>query len=81
LVVLLGVGLKVVRACKSHIWYGFGVGILAAILAISIHGVFETSPAGVLAEGVGTYYYIVSPVFWVLAGLLVRAHRALEVES
>jgi O-antigen ligase len=81
LVVLFKMGLKMLSSSRVHPWYGFAVGILAAILAISIHAIFETSPVGILAEGAGTYYYIASPIFWVLAGLLVRSKRVLEIES
>ena len=78
LAVLFKVAWKVFRSSASHHWRGFAIGILAAILAISIHGLFETSPVGIVAQGVGTYYYIVSPIFWILAGVLVRTLCIIE---
>ncbi len=54
-------------------WYGFAVGLLAAAVAVAVHGIFEGAPAGIIAETAGGYRYIVSPVFALLAGLLVRA--------
>jgi len=81
LAVLFKVAWKVFRSSASHHWRGFAIGILAAILAIGIHGLFETSPVGIVAWGVGTYYYIVSPIFWILAGVLVRVACVFEADS
>ena len=64
---------------ESHCyWYGFAVGLVATILAVLVHGFFEVTPAGIPYERIDTYYYIVSPILWVLAGSLVRTQRILN---
>lgn len=67
---MMAVDLAKVRG--GGLWYGFAVGILAAGVAVGCHGVFEGSPAGIYAETADGYYYIVSPVAAILAGLFVR---------
>ena len=76
-----GIALNLLGSPGTHPWHGFAIGLLVAIVAIGIHGIFEASPAGILAEGTHTYYYVVSPVFSILAGLLVRTQRILQSES
>lgn len=58
--------------------YGFAVGILGAAVAVGVHGIFEGSPAGIIAETADGYSYIVSPIFAILAGLLVGTRRIME---
>lgn len=78
LVVAAKIALDLLRSSKAHPWYGFAVGLLTTILAVGIHGFFEVTPAGISYEGADTYYYIVSPILWILAGLLVRTQRILK---
>jgi hypothetical protein len=63
------------KASRSHPWYGFAVGLLAAAVAVGVHGLFEGSPACILAQSKDAYYYIVSPILAILAGLFVRTQR------
>jgi hypothetical protein len=76
-----GIALNLLVSSGTHPWYGFAIGLLAAIVAIGIHSIFEASPAGIIAQGTHTYYYVVSPVFSILAGLLVRMQRVLQSKS
>ncbi len=73
--------LEIVRSPRKHPWYGFGIGVLLACLATLIAGVIESSPIGVPWETTDTYYYFISPIPWILIGLLVSAHRLLTGES
>jgi len=66
------------KAARSHPWYGFAVGLLAAAVAVGVHGLFEGAPAGIIAETADGYFYIVSPVVAILAGLFVRTRRLME---
>ncbi len=58
--------------------YGLAVGVVAAALAIGLHGLFEGAPAGIIAETADGYYYAVSPVPAILAGLLVVSLRLMR---
>ena len=82
LVVLLVIGCKlawdIIRSPRNHPWYGFGIGVLLACVATLLVGVVENSPMGLPLVGTDDYRYIVSPVPWVLGGLLVSAHRLIR---
>jgi hypothetical protein len=43
--------------------------------------VVESAPAGVPLVAPETYYYIVSPIPWILGGLLVVTHRLVTEEA
>jgi O-antigen ligase len=67
----------ILRASRRNPWYGFGVGVLLASLATILIGVVESAPMGIPVVGAEAYFYIVSPVPWLLAALLIVAHRLL----
>jgi hypothetical protein len=79
LLIALGIGirlsLEIVRSPRSHPWYGFGVGVILACIATLLVAIVESAPMGVPLVAATTYYYIISPVAWILCGLLVIAHR------
>jgi O-Antigen ligase len=79
LLVALGIGLKlsldIIRSPRTHAWYGFGVGVILACVVTALVAFLESAPMGVPLVGEQTYYYVVSPVAWMLCGLLVIAHR------
>ena len=79
LLVAIGIGLKlsldIIRSPRTHPWYGFGVGVILACIATLLVAVLESAPMGVPLVATDTYYYIVSPISWMLCGLLVTAHR------
>ncbi len=80
-VIALKLALDIIRSPRKHPWYGFGIGALLACLAMLIVGIVDSAPIGVPLVGIDTYYYIVSPVPWLLAGLLVSAHRLISKET
>ncbi len=71
-------GIGVLKAPSDVPWHGFAFGLLAATVALVVHSLFEGSPAGIIAEAEDGYFYIVSPVVAILAGLLVRTRRFME---
>ncbi len=81
LAIAFKLALDIIRSPRRHPWYGFGIGVLIACLATIIVGVVESAPIGVPLVGIDTYYYIVSPVPWLLAGFLVSAHRLISKEA
>ena len=81
LVIALKLALDIIRSPRKHPWYGFSIGVLLACLATIIVSVVESAPTGVPLVGIDTYYYIVSPVPWLLAGFLVSAHRLISKEA
>ncbi len=84
LAVALVVGAKlawaIIRSPRNHPWYGFGIGVVMACVATLLVGVVESAPVGVPLVAEDTYYYLISPVPWILAGLLVSAHKLLKTE-
>jgi hypothetical protein len=81
LLVALGIGLKlsldIVRSPRTHPWYGFGVGVILACVGTLLVALVESAPMGVPRVATDTYYYVISPIAWLLCGLLVMAHRHL----
>jgi hypothetical protein len=84
LVIALIVGVKlsldIIRSPSGHPWYGFGVGVILACVVTLLVGVVESAPAGVPLVAADTYYYIISPIPWILCVLLVIAHRLVTEE-
>jgi hypothetical protein len=79
LLIALGIGVKlsldIIRSQRTHPWYGFGVGVILACVTTLLVAVVESAPMGVPLVAAETYYYVVSPIAWILCGLLVIAHR------
>jgi hypothetical protein len=78
-VFFLAIGIKLawglIRSPRDNPWYGFGVGVVLACVATLLVGVVESAPTGVPLVASDTYYYLISPVPWILAGLLVIARK------
>jgi len=78
-VFFLLIGLKLawglIKSPRNNPWYGFGVGVVLACAATLLVGVVESAPTGVPLVASDTYYYLISPVPWILAGLLVIARK------
>jgi hypothetical protein len=83
LVLVLGfkLCLNIIRSPRDHPWYGFGVGVVLACVATLLAGVVESAPTGVPLVGESTYWYMVSPAPWILAGLLVCVHRLMRRQT
>ncbi|MBN2098380.1 MAG: O-antigen ligase family protein [Dehalococcoidia bacterium] len=79
LLVALGIGLilslDIIRSPRTHPWYGFGVGVILACVATLLVAGVESAPMGVPLVATDTYYYVVSPIAWMLCGLLFMSHR------
>jgi hypothetical protein len=75
LVVGAKLSLDIIRSPRSHPWYGFGIGVIMACIATLLVAIVESAPVGVPLVATTTYYYIISPIAWILCGLLVIAHR------
>lgn len=79
LLFFLAIGLKlawdIIGSPRDNPWYGFGVGVVLACVATMLVGVVESAPVGVPLVASDTYYYLISPVPWILAGLLVIARK------
>jgi hypothetical protein len=73
--------LDIIRSPRHHPWYGYGVGMILACLTTLVVGTLESAPEGVPLVATGTYYYIVSPIPWILGALLVVAHRLVTEEA
>jgi len=78
-IIAIGIGAKlsldIIRSPRTHPWYGFGVGVILACIATLMVAVVESAPMGVPLVAADTYYYVVSPIGWMLCGLLVMSHR------
>jgi hypothetical protein len=83
LIIALGIGTKlsldIIRSPRAHPWYGFGVGVILACVATLLVGIVESAPVGVPLVAATTYYYVISPIAWILCGLLVIAHRLITM--
>jgi hypothetical protein len=77
----LRLALDIIKCPRSHPWRGFGVGVVLACLATLLVGVLESAPVGVPRVVTDDYRYIISPIPWILGGLLVTAHRLLSREA
>jgi len=78
LVVGVRLGWDILRSPRSSLWYGLGVGVLLACLISASVGFVESAPVGIPLLGAEAYFYVVSPLPWMLAALLVVAHGLLK---
>jgi len=61
--------------------YGMAVGIVAGLIALGIHGVFEASGAAIWLDGAGGYHYLASPAPWFVAGNLAIAIKKMRIRE
>lgn len=71
--------IDIIYSPKSNLYYGFGIGVILASLAILLVSFLESAPFGFGFLHGGSYHYIVSPIPFILAGVLVIVHRLLKV--
>lgn len=79
--VLIGAKLAVDIVCYSprkHPYYGFGIGVLLAIVVAALAGTLEITPLAIPGVGSVPPFYLLSPIPWLLAAALVMAHRLLR---
>lgn len=85
LICFVAIGVKlaidIVFLPRKSLYYGFGIGVLLAIIATALVGFVESSPFGLgfLSTGGESYHYVLSPIPWVLAWALVTARRLLSL--
>lgn len=75
LLLVIKLGWELLRASRGNPWYGFGVGVLLAILAVAVIGLVESAPMGMPATGTDGFHYVVSPVPWILGAVLIAVHQ------
>jgi hypothetical protein len=66
---------------KKHPYYGFGVGVILAIIITLVVGFVESAPVCIPCIVGGVYHYVFSPIPWILAALLLTARRLLRVPA
>lgn len=77
--VVAKLAVDIIYSSRKHPYYGLGIGVLLAILATAVVSFVESAPFGFgMVTGGTTYSYILSPIPWLLAGLLVIARRLLR---
>jgi hypothetical protein len=68
----------ILRSSRAHPWYGFGIGLIIAILVTLLAGVIETAPFGTPIMLNATYRFLILPMPWLLGAGLVLVHRVLK---
>lgn len=65
--------------CSKYkpLWTGFGLGLFFVVVYVALLAVLESSPFGFFVQMEYSYYYVVSPIPWLIASLLVVTHRML----
>jgi hypothetical protein len=78
--VIAKLAVDIIYSSREHPYYGFGIGVLLAILAVAVVSFLESAPFGfgILSTGGASYDYVLSPIPWILAALLVIARRLLR---
>jgi O-antigen ligase len=71
-------GSDIIHSLKKHPYYGLGIGVLLAIVAVALASVFESASFGLPVVIGDAYYYVLSPIPLLLAALLVIAHQLLK---
>ncbi len=73
-------GWDILRSPRAKIWYGVGMGILFAGAVSALFGLIEKAPIVHLVFDDAAYFYVFSPLPWLLGAGLVVDHR-LVVEA
>jgi len=76
-------GYHLLSSPRSHPWYGFALGTVWAVVAVTFIAVFESAPLGIPAAVSDVAYYptspyTASPLPWFLGASLVILHRLLQ---
>lgn len=58
-------------AGRGHPYYGLVVGLVLATVISLFVGIVETPPLGIVAVGKETYYYVISPLGFLLGAMVV----------
>jgi hypothetical protein len=83
LIVAVVIGAKlavdIIYSPRKHPYYGFGIGVLLAILFAALAGTVEIAPYAI--PNWEEHWYVLSPIPWLLAAALVTARRLLKQPS
>jgi hypothetical protein len=63
---------------RKNPYYGFGVGVILAIIATLVVGFVESAPLCIPCIVGGVYHFVFSPIPWFLMALLITAQRLLR---
>lgn len=63
---------------KKHPYYGLGVGVVLACIITLVVGFLESAPFCIPFMIKGVYYYLLSPVLWLLMGALIMVRSLLK---
>jgi O-antigen ligase len=76
--VVAKLAIDIIYSPRNSPYYGFGIGVLLAVLVTALVSTIESAPFGFGIISGSNYCYILSPIPWVLAGLLVTARQLLR---
>ena len=77
----LRLGARILRLPPGRQRFGLAVGLLGGVIGATVHGTFESAISGVIADATSVYHYVVSPLPWVLAGLVWIVFSGLRRED
>lgn len=80
-IVVVRLGMSILRSSYKPFWSGLGLGLLLAIVGMSLLGLIEDAPFGISIAGSTSYHYVISPLPWLMASGLVITHRQLIEKS
>lgn len=62
---------QLLKVGRGHPYYGLVVGVMLATVISLVVGIVETPPVGIVAVGKEAYYYVISPLAFLLGALTV----------
>jgi len=80
-IILIITAMKLWRSSKRQTGYGITVGIIASLVALGIHGIFEGTSSIIWVDGSGNYRYLASILPWFVAGAFAAARKKLKTTS
>jgi hypothetical protein len=75
LIVTVRLSWDMLRSSRIGPWYGLGVGVVLSFLIAALVGLVESAPVGIPLVGTNAYFYVVSPLPWLMLSFMVVAHR------
>jgi hypothetical protein len=75
LFVIIRMSWDILRLSPVNTWYGIGTGVMLASLLSGLVGFLESAPVGIPLLASNVYFYVVSPVPWIMMGLLTVTYK------